>query len=139
MNTSLVRSRQFARRGFTLLEMMLVVMIMGVLIGVATWNIIGQGEKARRAATIATMHNVEGMLNTYNLDNTSFPSTLYPLIPKYTSKMPVDAWKRPIVYVLNQPGGPHPFNLYSYGSTGDPSDPSAIDYWAEDQAGTPAH
>src|ERR1700733_11306643 len=91
-------TRRHALRGFTLLEMMLVVMIMGVLIGVATWNIIGQGDKARRAATVATMHNVEGMLNTYNLDYGVFPSTLDPLIPKYTSKMPVDAWKRAVLY-----------------------------------------
>ncbi len=121
-----------ARRGFTLLEMMLVVMIMGVLMAVVGWNIFAQGDKARRAATFASMKQVAAMLDTYNLDYGTFPQTLDPLVPKYTAKLPLDAWKRPIIYAIT-PGGAHPFNLYSYASSGESGDANQIDYWQEDQ------
>ena len=62
MHIGIYRNLNHARKGFTLLEMMLVVMIMGVLLGVAAWNIIGTSNKARRATTVATMKQVSGML-----------------------------------------------------------------------------
>jgi general secretion pathway protein G len=128
--------RTHARRGFTLLEMMLVVMIMGVLVGVAAWNIMSQGDKARRAATFQTMKTLQGMLDTYNLDYGVYPPTLDPLVPKYTAKMPLDAWKRPIIYSVT-PGNQHPYVLFSYGPSGDQSAADTIDFWIEDQPPAP--
>ncbi len=118
--------------GFTLLEMMLVVMIMGVLIGIAAWNIIGQGDKARRAATIATMKNVEGMLKTYNLDYGVYPPALTALVPKYTEKAPVDAWKHQLQYNLNSSGSAHPFELFSLGADNEAGNTDDIDWWHAD-------
>lgn len=120
-------------RGFTLLEMMLVVMIMGVLIGVAAWNIVGQGENARRKASMATMKTVEGMLKTYMLDYGTYPPTLQALVPKYTEKTPLDAWKHPIFYAPNPPGSPKPFTLYAPGPGGEAGEGN-IDFWAEENA-----
>jgi general secretion pathway protein G len=121
-----------APHGFTLLEMMLVVMIMGVLIGIAAWNIIGQGDKARRAATIATMKNVESMLKTYNLDYGVYPPTISALVPKYTEKAPTDAWKHPIQYNLNSSGGAHPFELFSLGADNEAGNADDVDWWHAD-------
>jgi general secretion pathway protein G len=131
MKTRKCVSRKFAR-GFTLLEMMLVVMIMGVLLGVAAWNIIGTGAKARVAATRASMKMVDGMLKSYNLDYGTYPSSLQALVPKYTEKMPVDAWKHPLVYNPNPPGSPQPFSLYSTGASTDGGNDTTIDFWKED-------
>jgi general secretion pathway protein G len=136
MNTRLTIRRH--SKGFTLLEMMLVVMIMGVLIGIAAWNIIGQGDKARRAATVGTMKNVEGMLKTYNLDYGQYPASLDNLVPKYTEKMPTDAWKRQLMYTVSASGGAHPFELYSTGASGEAGNADNIDWWHLDDAPAPA-
>ena len=128
--------------GFTLLEMMLVVVIMGVLIGVAAVNILGQGKKAKVSASRASMATVASMLKTYNLDQGTYPPTLDNLVTKsYLDKIPVDAWKRPLVYI---PGNivsgttSHPFQLYSTGESGETSGGGdIIDFWEEDQPNTP--
>jgi general secretion pathway protein G len=124
-------TRRSLASGFTLLEMMLVVMIMGVLIGIAAWNIIGQGDKARKQATFASMKTVESMLKTYNLDYGVYPPTLDALVPKYTEKPPTDAWKRRIQYSIGSSGGAHPFELFSTGPSGEAGNADNIDWWVE--------
>ena len=126
--------RTIARRGFTLLEMMLVVMIMGLLIGVVAWNIGGQSKKARVATTVASMRAVESMLKAYHLDYGAYPPTLQTLVPKYTEKLPQDSWKRPLVYAPNASGSAKPFILYSTGESGEQGNQDNIDIWTADQA-----
>jgi general secretion pathway protein G len=129
-----LRSR---RRAFTLLEMMLVIMIIGLLMGVAVWNIVGQSGKARRSTTVASMRQIDSMLKAYVLDYGAYPPTLDSLVPKYTEKLPVDAWKRPFNYTPT-PSGQHKFELYSNGesdSTGNSND--IIDFWKVDEQGNP--
>ncbi len=122
-----------ARRGFTLLEMMLVVMIMGLLIGVVAWNIGTRGSEARKATTIASMRQVESMLKAYQLDHGTFPPTLQTLVPKYTEKLPQDSWKRPLVYAPNAAGSAKPYILYSTGESGEQGNQDNIDIWTVDQ------
>jgi general secretion pathway protein G len=122
-------------RGFTLLEMMLVVVIMGVLMSIAAWNLLGQGTKAKRAASIASMKTVDGMLKTYNLDYGSYPPDLQTLVTKkYASDVPKDGWKRPLIYTVGQAGSPHPFELYSTGESGNQGGDDNIDFWHADDA-----
>lgn len=124
-------------RGFTLLEMMLVVVIMGVLIGVASVSILGRGKAAKIAASRATMSTAASMIKNYNLEQGVYPATLDNLVPKYMEKVPLDAWKRPLIYIPGTTGagaGAHPFTLYSTGESGDSSSTGdLIDYWEEDQ------
>jgi general secretion pathway protein G len=123
-------------RGFTLLEMMLVVVIMGVLIGVASVSILGRGKAAKIAASRATMATTASMIKNYNLEQGTYPATLDNLVPKYMEKMPLDAWKRPLVYIPGTTGvgaTAHPFQLYSTGETGEASSADIIDYWEEEQ------
>ena len=122
-------------RGFTLLEMMLVVVIMGVLIGVASVNILWQGKAAKIAATKASMATTASMIKNYNLQEGVYPATLDNLVPKYMEKIPVDSWKRPLLYIPGNSGtgtGAHPFQLYSGGETGDPQGQELIDFWEAD-------
>ena len=126
-------------RGFTLLEMMLVVVIMGLLISVAAVNILGRGEAAKIATTKASMATTASMLKNYSLSEGNFPAALSNLVPKYMEKIPMDAWKRPLIYIPGQSsssGGQHPFVLYSTGQSGNQGDPDNIDYWTEDQPNT---
>ena len=126
--------------GFTLLEMMLVVVIMGVLIGVASVSILGRGKAAKIAASRATMATTASMIKNYNLEQSAYPATLDNLVPKYMEKVPVDAWKRPLIYISGASGigaSAHPFQLYSTGESGETSGGEVIDYWEEDQPNTP--
>jgi general secretion pathway protein G len=126
-------------RGFTLLEMMLVVVIMGVLIGVASVSILGRGKAAKIAASRATMATAASMIKNYNLEQGVYPATLDNLVPKYMEKIPLDAWKRPLVYIpglIGSGSGSHPFQLYSTGESGESSGGEVIDYWEEDQPNT---
>src|SRR5262249_36052625 len=125
-----------ARRGFTLLEMMLVLVIMGALMSVAVWSMMGQGTKGKIAATVMTMDNVHGMIDTYFMDYNAYPPSLDVLVPKYTPKKPVDAWKREIKYVpgTSGSGAAHPYQLYSTGPSGNQGDPDNIDYWTSQES-----
>jgi general secretion pathway protein G len=126
------RSAANTARGFTLLEMMLVVVIMGVLISVAAVSILGRGEEAKKGATRATMATTASMIKNYVLEQGAYPADLSNLVPKYLEKVPTDAWKHQLIYIANAPGSPHPFSLYSYGQSGQAGGSDSIDYW-EDQ------
>jgi general secretion pathway protein G len=122
MPTPTVRS---ARRGFTLLELMLVVLIIGLLMGVSTWAILSQGESARVKTTEMSLRSIQSVLTKYNLDHGTFPPTLQALVPTYTDKVPTDAWKNPLKYFVPGTGG-KPFSLYSEGK---PGENKRIDLW----------
>lgn len=134
--------RHAARRGFTLLEMMVVLLIMGLLMSVAVYNIIGQGDEARRRTTVTSMNTINTALTQYNLDNGTFPATIDSLVPKYLQEQPRDAWKHTFVYFPNTGGvgGGKPFTLYSKGKGGEESGNSEdyVDYWKEREKATGA-
>ena len=67
------------RGGFSLLELMLVLAIIGVLTAVAAWSVFGQGERAKRRATRASMAVIKNALEQYHLDKSAWPSALLAL------------------------------------------------------------
>jgi general secretion pathway protein G len=126
-------NRTHRNPAFTLLEMMLVVMIMGVLMGIAAWAIIGQAKQARIKSTVATLNTVSAMVKTYNINRGDYPAKLAELVPEYADHPPVDAWKHPLVYAVNPPGAKRPYELYSKGPNGE-ANAEPIDYWNESAA-----
>src|SRR5690606_26863744 len=89
------RSRPAA--GFTLLEMMLVVVIIGVLATVVVVNLAGSSDEARRGATIATLSQVKQALQNYYRKHGSYPQSLTQLAEgtnPLLERIPTDAWKR---------------------------------------------
>lgn len=92
-----LKRRQSA--AFTLLEMMLVVAIIGILMSVAVWNIVGQGEKARIRATHQSMRVIESALKAYKTDTGAYPTNLQSLVTaKFMEDNFKDAWKHDIEY-----------------------------------------
>jgi len=119
------------KEGFTLIELMLVVIIIGALVAMVMPRLTGRGEQARNAAAKADIQaNLSTALKLYELDNGNFPSTdegLNALLHKpssalnwygpYLEKKPLDPWGRE--YQYKSPGEHRPdYDLYSLGKDG---------------------
>lgn len=101
---------QHVRRGFTLLEILLVLAIMIVIFAMVVPSLLGRGEKANRDVTKISIKNLEGALKFYAGEHlaTGYPNDLNqllnPLDPDgkemepYLDEIPKDAWGRPFFY-----------------------------------------
>jgi len=119
------------KKGFTLVEIMAVVLILALLMGIAAKNFIGMTDKARVTTTRATIKELHGAVNMFKLDTGRYPTEeegLYALIEAptdvegwvgylETTQIPRDAWKYELGYILNPESG-MPFEVISYGADG---------------------
>jgi general secretion pathway protein G len=123
--------------GFTLIELMVVIVILGILAGLIIPRIMGRPEEARRMKARVQMESVETALRLYKLDNGIYPSTEQGLqalveapavgeLPRAwrkggyleKGKVPKDPWGHEYVYL--SPGLHDDFDLVSYGADGQP-------------------
>ncbi len=124
---------QRGQGGFTLIEILVVVVILGILASIIVPKIMKRPEEARRTKAKMDIKAIETALNLYRLDNGLYPSTEQGLdalvtkpttgiIPKnwkeegYLDKDPKDPWGNPFVYL--SPGLHKEFDLESYGADG---------------------
>jgi general secretion pathway protein G len=115
--------------GFTLIEIMVVVVILGVLGALIVPNIIGAPDEARVTAAQSDIQAISNALELYRLDNSIYPSTeqgLEALVEQptgfpeprnwgpepYLKKTPVDPWDEPYYYFSEDRN----FEVYSYGA-----------------------
>lgn len=124
------RIQSLRQQGFTLIEVMIVVAILGILATLVVVNVAGNTDKALVTATKSDLQAISQALDLYKLDNFKYPSTdqgLEALVVKpdnarnwpqggYLKKVPVDQWKNPFVYL--SPGATGPYDLYSLGADG---------------------
>lgn len=122
-----------ANRGFTLIEIMVVMVILGLLVAIVAPNIMGRSDQAKVTVAETQLSNIANALDLYRLDNSQYPSTqqgLEALVSKpsgspepknwnpdgYLKSVPEDPWGSEYQYV--SPGTEGPYDLYSYGSDG---------------------
>lgn len=105
------------QRGFTLIEIMVVVVILAVLGGVVTPMLFKNINEARETAAIHDIKTISAQLELYRMKRHAFPTTeegLEALVKeKYLPKIPLDPWKEP--YYYESPGVNGEFDLYSLG------------------------
>jgi len=128
----LVGRKEKIQRGFSLIEILLVVIIIGTLSAMVIPRLMGRSGQARTAAAKADVEvNMATALKLYELDNGFFPTTEQglmalitqpstPPIPQnwngpYLEKKPVDPWGRPYLYESPGVQRPHDYDLYSLG------------------------
>lgn len=129
MNRSLSKAS-----GFTLIEVMVVVVILGILAAVLVPKVMDRPDEARKIKAKQDIRALEGALNLYKLDNFVYPSTdqgLEALVSKpsgnlpnwknggYLDRVPNDPWNQPYLYL--SPGQHGAVDIYSLGPDQQPS------------------
>ena len=113
--------------GFSPLELMAVVLIMGILGGVVVVALGPKIFKARVSTTKSSMRTLKSELQAYYHEHTSYPATLRELDIDENEPI-LDAWNRDFYYRAT-PEGEHPFLLISNGEDGKPNTDDDIDVW----------
>lgn len=120
--------------GMTLIELMVVIVILGILIGIVAPRFMDEPEKAKRVKAKAQISALESALKAYKLDNGAYPTTeqgLLALVEEPNNaknwrkngylekrKVPNDPWDNPYIYLA--PGIHGDFDIISYGADGMP-------------------
>ena len=129
MEAMLRRVRMGGRSGFTLIEVLLVVVIIGILVGVAIPRLGGRVRQAEISRARADIQSIGLALRMYELDNGEYPANLQALVsnpggirnwngPYLDSGLPTDPWGREYQYSRTDSG----YRLRSLGPDGVESD-----------------
>ncbi len=128
MKTPRWSPRRRRRSGFTLIEILLVVVIIGILAGIALPKLSGHTRRAEITRARAEIESIGTALAQYEMDMGEFPRSLQELVtspgnerwngPYLPKGVPVDPWKRPYVYAYPGQRNPRSYDLSSLGPDG---------------------
>ena len=135
MNRQKIQQSRQHQSGFTLMEVLIVVVILSILAVAVVPQFLDAPDKARQARAQADVKNIETALSMYKLDNIQYPSTsqgLQALVQKpsgrpeaknwkpggYLKQLPADPWCNPYQYL--NPGNHSDVDIYSFGADGQP-------------------
>ncbi len=131
-----IQLRQYPhhQQGFTLIEIMVVVIIIGILAAIVAPNVIGRVDDAQITKARAEIANIENAMKFYRLDNFAYPSSeqgIEALVTKpadpnirnwkaggYLERLPTDPWGNPYLYL--SPGNQREIDIYTLGRDGRP-------------------
>ncbi|HIO90288.1 MAG TPA: type II secretion system protein GspG [Campylobacterales bacterium] len=137
------------RKGFSLIEIMIVIIILGLLAGLVLPKLMGQADKAKKKIVCIQMNALKDALKNFKLDNGAYPTTeqglnalvsnpdesrykSYPSGGYLDGKTPVDPWKNPYIYIYDS-GNIDFISLGADGAEGGDSENADIRFTSECQ------
>jgi general secretion pathway protein G len=118
-------------RGMTLIEILVVLVLIGIVMGIVAGNFIGQGEEAKRKAAAIEISQIGSTLDLYKLETGRYPTTQEGLQALITAPSGVNNWNGPYWkkgtipkdpwgndYKYTSPGAKLPYDIVSYGADG---------------------
>jgi len=130
----MMNKQRVVQQGFTLIEVMVVVVILGILAAIVVPKVMDRPDQARATKARTDIAAIENALNLYKLDNYTYPNTsegLEALVTPpsgdraktwksggYLQRVPKDPWQRPYQYV--SPGVHGTIDIYTQGADGQP-------------------
>lgn len=126
-------------RGFSLIEIMVVVTLMAILIGLGTTYLMNQLERGKEQAARSTAYEIAKALDLYKLQHGAYPTLsegLEALVNPPTGKpvldeLPLDPWKKPYNYAIPGEKNPKSFDVWSSGPDGNAAQDTGFGNWAE--------
>jgi general secretion pathway protein G len=139
MEGVLKRGGRMKKKAFTLVELMIVVIIIGVLVAMVVPRMAGRSEQARISVARADIDvNIATAIKLYEADTGSYPTTLDDLSVApgnttnwkgpYIEKQPLDPWRRPYIYKSPGVHRPHDYDLSSLGKDGVESSDDVVNW-----------
>ncbi|ACQ91994.1 general secretion pathway protein G [Tolumonas auensis DSM 9187] len=136
------------QRGFTLLEIMVVIVILGILASLVVPNLMGNKDQADHQKAVSDIVALENALDMYKLDNSRYPTTDQGLnallikpdsdpVPRnykdggYIKRLPADPWQSE--YQLLSPGEHGTIDVFSMGPDGQSGTEDDVGNWALDK------
>ncbi len=129
------RTKKHYRAGFTMVELIVVIIILGLLAGVVANNFVGQADKARVVTTKASLKTLHNAVLQFKMDTGRYPEEEEGLnvlteepgdVMGWTpggylisTNLPSDGWGREFIFQLDPESG-KPFVIISYGADGEP-------------------
>jgi general secretion pathway protein G len=131
-------------QGFTLLEVMVVIVILGILASMVVPNLMGNLDKANLQKAVSDVGQIETLLDNYRVDNYNYPTTeqglealieetdIEPLARRfprggYTKRLPQDPWGND--YLFLNPGENGDYDIFSTGPDGEAGTEDDIGNW----------
>ncbi len=138
-----MRLAKNAARGFSLIEIMVVVTLMGILMTIGTVYFMGRLEEGRMQTARTQVHEIAKALDLYKLQNGNYPTTAEgldvlanpPRGQPMMEKIPVDPWGKAYNYEIPGVRNPKSYDVWSDGPQGDGGE-NTVGNWTEDSPKT---
>ena len=129
------------QKGFTLIELMIVVAIIGILAALVIPKIVGRSEQARATAAHADISSIKTALDAFEVDNGFYPKNIQALVSQpgntrnwhgpYLEKVPQDPWGNNYLYYFPGKRNASSYDLLSVGPDGKEGTDDDVGNWTK--------